>query len=180
MPNDLVAGAAAATDTRPELRRDAGGRLVELGPRRAQQPNRAIEGRRVERLAVERRGRERDAPKVGRADPPVPADDVEVGLGGELRAQPDPLRDREVSRHVAGELLDRFILRLGAPFETRPVRRDGDPALAPRGLLDEHAKAGRHRLIVPATRDDPPLTGAERSHAPWSGIYSATGAGRFR
>jgi len=35
MPNDHVAGAAAAPDTRAELRRDAGGRLVELGPRRA-------------------------------------------------------------------------------------------------------------------------------------------------
>jgi integrase len=33
MPNDLVPGSAAAADTRPELRRDAGGRLVELGPR---------------------------------------------------------------------------------------------------------------------------------------------------
>src|SRR5207249_2340979 len=60
MSNDLVAGAAAAPDTRTELRRDAGGRLVELGPRRAQQPHLAIEGRRVERLAVERRGRERE------------------------------------------------------------------------------------------------------------------------
>ena len=88
MPNDQVAGAAAAPDTRPELRRDAGGRLVELGPRRAQQAHLAVEGRRVERLAVERRGRERDAPEVGRADPRVPADDVEVGLGRELRVEP--------------------------------------------------------------------------------------------
>jgi len=52
--------------------------------------------------------------------------------------------------HVAGELLDRLVLRLAAPFETRPVRRDGDPSLAPRGLFDKHAKTGRHRLIVPA------------------------------
>src|SRR5207248_6974064 len=44
MSNDLVAGAAAAPDTRPELGRDAGGRLVELGPRRAQQPYLALEG----------------------------------------------------------------------------------------------------------------------------------------
>ena len=29
VPNELVAGAAAAPDTRPELRRDAGGRLVD-------------------------------------------------------------------------------------------------------------------------------------------------------
>src|SRR5205814_2428690 len=96
MSNDLVAGAAAAPDTRTELRRDAGGRLVELGPRRAQQPHLAIEGRRVERLAVERRGRERDAPKVGRADPLVPADYVGLGLAREFRAKPHALRDRTV------------------------------------------------------------------------------------
>ena len=50
----LGAMAAAAPDTRPELRRDAGGRRVELGPRRAEQPNLTVERRRVERLAVER------------------------------------------------------------------------------------------------------------------------------
>src|SRR5262249_52840201 len=37
--NDLVAGAAAAADTRPELCRSAGGHLVELGPRGAEQPH---------------------------------------------------------------------------------------------------------------------------------------------
>lgn len=121
-----------------------------------EQPHLAVEGGRVERLAVERRGRERDAPKVGRADPRVPADDVEVGLGRELRAQPDTLRDRDVSRHVAGELLERLVLRLAAPFQSRPVRRDGDPALAPRGLFDEHPKLGRHRFIVAAARNHRP------------------------
>ena len=162
VPNDPVAGAAAAADARPELRRDPGGRLVELGPRRAQQSRLAVECRRVERLAVERRGRERDAPEVGRASPRVAADDVEVGLGRELRAKPDALRDREVSRHVARELLDRLVLRLAASFETRPVRRDGDPALAPRGLFDEHPKLGRHRLIVPAARDRRRSSGVSR------------------
>ena len=73
-----------------------------------------------------------------------------VGLGRELRAQPDARRDREVARHVPDELLDRLVLGLGAPFETGPVRRDRDPALALRGLFDEDAQAGRHRLIVPA------------------------------
>ena len=57
--NDLVTGAAAAPDTRPELCRYAGGRLVELGPRRAEQPHVAVERRRVERLAVQGRRRTR-------------------------------------------------------------------------------------------------------------------------
>jgi hypothetical protein len=94
MLDDPVARAAAAPDTGPEIRRDAGGRLVELGPRGAQQPRLSVEGRCVERLAVERRGRERDAPEVGRADAAVPTDDLEVGLGRELRAQPCTLGDR--------------------------------------------------------------------------------------
>src|SRR2546426_7928062 len=57
MPNDPVPGAAATPDTWPEIRRDAGGRFVELGPRRAEQPHLAVEGWPIERLAVERRGR---------------------------------------------------------------------------------------------------------------------------
>src|SRR5918994_790123 len=109
VPNDLVPGAAATTNTRPELRRDAAGRLVELVPGRAQQAYLTIECRRIEWLPVERRGRERDAPEVGRAGPRVPADDVELRLGGQLRSEADPLRDREVPRHVARELLDRLV-----------------------------------------------------------------------
>jgi hypothetical protein len=49
-----------------------------------------------------------------------------------------------VPRDVVDELRDRQVLRLAAPFESRPVRRDGDPALAPRWLFDEHAKLGGH------------------------------------
>src|SRR5262249_54478289 len=138
--NNLVTGAAAAPDTRPELCRYACGGLVELGPRRAEQPHLTFEPRCVEGLAVERRRRERDAPEVGRADPRGPGDDVEARLGRELRPQSDAFRNRKVPRDVAGELLHRLVLRLAAPFEARPVRRDGDPALAPRWLLDEHAK----------------------------------------
>ena len=65
-------------------------------------------------------------------------------LGRELRAQSDLLRYRKVPRDITGELLNRLALRLATPFEPRPVRRDGDPALAPRWLFDEHAKLGGH------------------------------------
>ena len=124
MPNDLVAGAAAAPDTRPELRRDAGGRLVELGPRRAQQPHLAVEGRRVERLAVERRRRERDAPEVGRADPRVPADDVEVGLASRA---PSPAG--RASRPGGSAAHSGRASRPPRPPSCRPAR---DPASPPR------------------------------------------------
>ena len=83
-------------------------------PRRAEQPHLAVEYRRIERLAVERRGRERDAPEIGRADPRVATDDVKLGLGRELRAEPDALRDWKVPRDVVDELRDRLVLRLGA------------------------------------------------------------------
>src|SRR5262249_1669758 len=74
----------------------------------------------------------------------VAADDVDLGLALELGAQPDALRDREVPRDVAGQLLDRLVLGLAAPFETRPIGRDRDPALAVDGFLDEHAQLRCH------------------------------------
>src|SRR4029453_18646198 len=97
----------------------------------------------------------------------------DVGLIGELGAQPDALGDLAISRHIPGELLDRIGLRPGATFETGPVRRDGDPALSLRGLFDQDPEPGRHRSIVPAAPNRRPKIRAGRvrstggpTHAP--------------
>src|SRR4029079_16223793 len=103
---------------------------------------------------------EGDAPEVGRAGPRVSADDLEFGLGFELRAQPDAFRDGEIARDIAGQLLERLVLGFDAAFETRPVRRDRDPALAPGRLFDEHAKVVRHGPTVAAA-------GRPQSPPPW-------------
>src|SRR6185369_8264150 len=138
--NDVVAGPAATARSRPQLGRHACRRRIELGPRRAQEPHLPFEYRRVEGLAVERRGREGDAPEVGRTGARVAVDDLDRRLRRERRIEASALRDREIPGQVAAELLDRLVLSLATALEARPVSGNGDPALGPGWFFDDHAK----------------------------------------
>src|SRR5215207_4835654 len=144
--DDLVAVASSPARALAHLRRDPRRDAVEERPAGPQERDRALELRLVHRLLLGRRGREGDAPEVGRTGSDLVLHNLEGPGGVELACHPGETRDRPVARPIGLERLQGELGALRAPTPPWPVDAEGHRPLPLGPTFDDGAD--RHCALL--------------------------------
>src|SRR5919204_3092973 len=172
--DDLVAVASSPARALAHLRRDPRRDAVEERPAGPQQRDPALELRLTHRPLLGRRGREGDAPEVGRTGSDPVLHDLEGPGGVELACHPGETRDRPVALPVG---LERLQGELGAPRASTPpwpVDAEGHRSLPLGPAFDDGANG--HGLIVAWGQRAPEPTAARRAAARTACLGSLRGS----
>src|SRR5215213_2658085 len=144
--DDLVAVASSPAGPLAHLRGDPRRHAVKDRPAGPQERDPALELLLAHRLLLGRRGRDGDAPEVGRTGSDLVLHDLQGPGGVELAYHPGETRDRTVAFPVGLERLQGELGALGAPTPPWPVDAEGHRPL-PLGASFEDG-ADRHGSLL--------------------------------
>src|SRR6266542_1727098 len=137
--DDPVAVASSPARALAHLRRDPRRDAVEERPAGPQERDPAFELRLAHRPLLGRRGREGDAPEVGRTGSDPVLHDLEGPGGVELACYPGETRDRPVALPIGLERLQGELGAPGAPTPPWPVDAEGHRPLPLGPAFDDGA-----------------------------------------